>query len=103
MSKKRNHLIHLTVPVLFYEADGVVVAHCPAFDIATEGKNEKQAKKMFKEMFEIFIEDICSRNVLQEVLKECGWRRVEGNALIPFYKPPKFDKKENGYKIRNSS
>jgi len=64
------------VPVLFFEEGDKIVAYSPALDLSTFGKTEEQAKKRFAEAATLFITEIMEMGTVDEVLEECGWRRM---------------------------
>jgi hypothetical protein len=60
------------------------VAYSPALDISTSGKSEKEAKKRFEELVEIFFEEVNTNSNLETVLQELGWKKVRKQ-----WQPPK--------------
>lgn len=68
------------------------IATSPALELSSCGDSFEDALKMFEETAELFFESCIERNVLKEVLEECGWSvdkktitppQVLGNKLIP--------------------
>ena len=59
------------------------VAYTPALDISTTGKTEKEVKKRFESLVEIFLDEIFSAGTANEVLRELGWSRVERKWTPP--------------------
>ncbi len=55
------------------EKPGMYVSYCQALDLCSQGKTQAEAKKNIIEATELFIEDCLERNVLVEVLKDCGF------------------------------
>ena len=68
------------------------VAACPILDITSQGDNEEQAKKNLGEAISLFFTSCFERGVLDEVLKDCGFKAVHHIA-----KPATPDVKKEGY------
>ena len=60
------------------------MAYTPALDISTSGKTEKEVKKRFESLVEIFLEEIFKARIENEVLRELGWTKMERK-----WSPPK--------------
>ena len=69
------------------------VAYAPALDLSTSGKTEKEARKRFEELVEVFFEELHEAGTLQDVLSELGWRKESKQ-----WKPPKFRTESVGIK-----
>ena len=52
------------------------VASCPAFDVASQGETEAEAKKNIAEALFMFLRSCYERGTLDAVLKQCGFRPV---------------------------
>lgn len=52
------------------------VAGCPKLDIFSQGETEEQAKAALDEAIKLWLESCLDRRVLDEALRECGFRRV---------------------------
>ena len=78
----------LKLVVNFIKDGKQVIAYSPALDISTVGKSEEHAKTRFQELVRIFFEDISERNVVDEVLKELGWKKVSISNGQPKWAPP---------------
>jgi len=77
----------ISLPVYFIEENGQVTAHTPALDLATCGKDFDEAKKRFAEIVVIFFEELFEMGTTEEVLEECGWKKVDKE---PFkWEPPR--------------
>jgi len=62
--------------VIFMEQCKKIVAFAPALDLATSANTLEEAKKRFGEVLEIFFEETLKKGTLEQVLAECGWRKV---------------------------
>lgn len=88
--------IEAKIPVLFFQEGKRVVAYSPALDLSTCGDTEKQASKRFAEAVMIFITEVHKMGTLDDVLEECGWRRIpEQNT----WSPPIYKSVEESVKI----
>jgi len=70
-----NRLISVSVPVYFfkYNGDGCIYAECPSLRITTHGKTLSEAKKMFNEAFNLWLE-VALEDGIREELKGLGWK-----------------------------
>ena len=59
------------------------VAYTPALDVATSGKSEKDARKKFEELINLFLEEIVEEGTVNEVLSELGWKKVQRKWTPP--------------------
>lgn len=85
MSKKLR-VEKINLPVFFIEEDDMVSAFTPALDIATCGKNEEEAKERFHELVTTFLDELCEMGTLEEVLLECGWKKISKPTVT--WQPP---------------
>lgn len=69
------------LPVKFVVKSNWVVATCPILDISSQGKTEKIAKKHLKEALSLFFRSCFERGTLEAVLKQCGFKAVEPEAI----------------------
>jgi hypothetical protein len=74
MPRVRFQKVKLTV--IFYREGNKFIAFSPALNISTCGDTEDQAKRRFEEIERIFFEEIDRMGTLEDVLLECGWRKV---------------------------
>jgi hypothetical protein len=89
---KGNKMIAASVPVLFFRLKNSerVFAECPALGISTSGNTLSHAKKMFEEVFSLWVDTIHDGDYdMAEALKSLGWE-ITANAAIP---------KEEVYKV----
>ena len=73
----------IQLPVNFYQEGDLVVATSPALEITTQDETFDEAKKNFEELVGIFFEEYKDINLLEKVLTECGWRKVENRMQSP--------------------
>jgi hypothetical protein len=66
----------VTLTLAFYREGNKFIAYSPALNLSTCGDTEEQAKRRFEELEHIFLEEIDRMGTLEDVLLECGWRKV---------------------------
>jgi len=72
-----NNKLSFKLPVIITKQNRHFVAYTPALDISTSGKTEKEVKKRFVELVNLFIEEIVQADTINDVLSELGWRKVQ--------------------------
>ncbi|MBA3065098.1 hypothetical protein KJ633_00455 [bacterium] len=81
-------LQEIKLSVLFLKEGNKFVAYSPALDISTCGKTFDKTKKRFEELVGIFFEELREKGTLEDVLLECGWRKVSkprARWIPPFF------------------
>ncbi|MBI5150630.1 MAG: type II toxin-antitoxin system HicB family antitoxin [Candidatus Omnitrophica bacterium] len=68
--------LQIKIPIQIIKEDDVFVAYTPALDLCTQGDTYEEAAKMLDEIIRIFFEECIERGTLEQVLKDCGWRKV---------------------------
>lgn len=66
----------VTLTVAFYREANKFIAYSPALDLSTCGDTQEQAKKRFEEITQIFLEETDKMGTIEDVLLECGWKKV---------------------------
>ena len=79
----REIYLSYTLPVLITKQNRRFVAYTSALDISTTGKSEKEAKKRFVELANIFLEEIFTAGTASDVLTELGWSKVQKKWTPP--------------------
>jgi hypothetical protein len=84
----KDRVVKGEIPVIFFKEGKKVIAFSPALDLSTCGNTEKEARKRFAEAVKIFFDEISRMGTLDDVLTECGWRKVtsEHSWSPPIYK-----------------
>jgi len=77
MAEKINIINAVKLTVLFIREGSTVVAHSPALDLSSCGKNIEEAKKGFEEALTLFIEECIRHNTLDAALESLGWERQQ--------------------------
>ncbi|HNR12308.1 MAG TPA: hypothetical protein PLG17_12605 [Thermodesulfobacteriota bacterium] len=62
------------LPIEIKQRKKWVLASCPVLDIHSQGETAAKAKKNLAEALRLFITSCFERGILEEVLKECGFR-----------------------------
>jgi predicted RNase H-like HicB family nuclease len=70
---------NLHLPAVFTREDEWVVACFPHLDVTSQGRTQDEAARNLIEAAQLFIESCFERNVLDEVVKNCGF--VPGHTL----------------------
>ncbi len=78
-----NRYISYNLPVLITKQNKRFVAYTPALDVSTSGKSEKEVRKRFVELANIFIEEIITAGTANDVLAELGWNKVQRKWTPP--------------------
>lgn len=86
MAKLRFQKVALTV--VFYREGNKFIAYSPALDLSTCGDTQEQAKKRFEELERLFFEEIDKMGTLEDVLLECGWKKISRPQKC--WQPPVF-------------
>jgi hypothetical protein len=77
MTKLNTEQEIFNLPVVITKQGKHFVAHSPALDISTSGNTEKDAKKKFVELVDIFLEEIIVAGTIEDVLSELGWKKQQ--------------------------
>jgi len=78
--------IELKLQIFLIPEGDYVNAFCPALELSSFGKDEKDALEGFEEALKIFVEETQKKGTLERVLLDLGWRLVKFPA--PDYQPP---------------
>lgn len=78
-----NNKLSFTLPVLITKQNKRFVAYTPALDISTSGKSEREVKKRFVDMVNLFLEEIVEMKTIDDVLSELGWKKVQKRWAPP--------------------
>jgi len=66
-----------SLPLKIIKKKSWFVASCPILDVHSQGDTEELARKNLKEALSLFFLSCFERGVLDEVLKECGFKAVD--------------------------
>lgn len=78
----------VALQVTFYREGNKFIAHSTALDLSACGDTQAQAKKSFEETLKLFLEETDKMGTLEDVLLECGWKKI-GRAHKS-WQPPMF-------------
>ncbi len=68
----------LVLPAIFHQEGDWIVASFPNLDVTSQGRTRDEAARNLIEAAQLFIESCFERNVLDEVLKDCGFAISHG-------------------------
>ncbi len=66
----------VTLTVTFYREGNKFIAYSPALNLSTCGDSQDQAKRRFEEILGIFLGEVDKMGTLEDVLLECGWKKI---------------------------
>ncbi|MDP2929412.1 MAG: hypothetical protein Q8O01_05045 [Candidatus Omnitrophota bacterium] len=66
----------IALKITLYREGNKFIAYSPALNISTCGDSQFQAQERFEELLEIFLEEIHKMDTCEDVLLECGWKKV---------------------------
>ena len=72
------------LPVRFKKRTHWYVASCPILDVHSQGKTKKEAEKSLIEALSLFLTSCFERGVLDQVLKNCGFKLSTHEKLPGF-------------------
>ena len=61
------------LPVVFFEENGVIIAHCLPLDVSSCGHTEEEARDNIRDALAGFIEACDEMGTLHQVLEEAGF------------------------------
>ena len=76
-------MLEFELPVSILREGEKYIAHTPALDLSTSGKNYPEVKKRFSEIVNIFFEELIRKGTLKEALQGLGWKRVQAKWSPP--------------------
>ncbi|MFO7985113.1 MAG: type II toxin-antitoxin system HicB family antitoxin [Desulfatiglandaceae bacterium] len=62
------------LPLKITKKESWFVASCPILDVHSQGETEELARENLKEALSLFFQSCFERGVLDDVLKECGFK-----------------------------
>ena len=71
-----NIKMTLKIPVSVKKNENWYVSCCPVLNVFSQGKTEKKAKENLADALYLFLTSCLERGVLDEVLKESGFKKV---------------------------
>ncbi len=73
----------VTLNVVFFKEGKDHVAFCPSLNLSTCADTLEHCKKSFSEAVSLFFEELSEMGTLEEVLKDCGWKKVNKTMKPP--------------------
>ena len=75
--------LSIKLPMQIFKERGEFIAYCPALDISTSAASLDEVKKMFAELVKIFIDEIIEAGTIDQVLTQCGWKKIAKKWQLP--------------------
>ncbi|MBI5815954.1 MAG: hypothetical protein HZB29_10150 [Nitrospinae bacterium] len=72
------------LPASLKKEGDIVISHCPALDVWSQGNNQKEALKNLIEAVHLFLVSCYERGTLDKALKECGFKPAKQVKAKPF-------------------
>ena len=66
--------VKVSIDVFIKKQGENFIAYCPALEVSSYGATRKEAKAMFEEALQIFIEETTAMGTFEKVLLELGWK-----------------------------
>ena len=77
---------YANLPVSIQKREKWFLASCAVFDVHSQGNTKKEAERNLIEALSLFLTSCFERGVLDQVLKECGFRSAAHERLPGFRK-----------------
>ena len=77
-TKLHKKAVSAEVTVMLYQQGDYIMAYCPALDLSSYAKTEKEAISSFREALDIFLEYCREQGTLEQNLVACGWKLRRG-------------------------
>ena len=71
-----------SIPVVYFEEGGVIIAHCVPFDVSSCGHDLPEARRNIRDAIAGFVETCEEMGTLEVVLEESGFQK-QGDEWIP--------------------
>lgn len=71
------------VPIVFFAAGGIIIAHCVPLDVSSCGHDMEEARRNIRDAVAGFIEACEEMGTLEEVLEESGFVKQGDNWVPP--------------------
>jgi hypothetical protein len=69
-------MLRVNLPVSILREGKSFIAYTPALDLSTSGRTHEEVRRRFREIVEIFFEEITRRGTLEQVLYDLGWQKM---------------------------
>ncbi|NLE08268.1 MAG: hypothetical protein GX631_03310 [Dehalococcoidales bacterium] len=88
--------IKAKIPVILFKEGKNIIAYSPALDLSSCGPTEEAARERFAEAARLFLTETAKMGTLDEVMKECGWKKVPNKQG---WQPPVYKSTEESVNI----
>jgi predicted RNase H-like HicB family nuclease len=83
LSMLRYNTSNITFQIL--KQGGCFIAICSVLDLSTQGKTVEETQKRMIEVIDIFFQEIVKKDVIEEVLADLGWEKIDDQMQAPDY------------------
>ena len=80
-----KRIAKVELPVIIFKQGTQFVAYTPALDFTTCGDTFEQAKDNFHEGVQMLLDDFLERDVLEEMLRDFGWKKIAKKWMPPAF------------------
>jgi predicted RNase H-like HicB family nuclease len=81
--------VNVDIIISIFKESKYYVAYCPALELSSYGKTEKEAKAYFEDALKVFLEDTIERGTLEKCLLKFGWTLQQKPEIK--YLPPRIE------------
>jgi hypothetical protein len=98
ISRRKTHKIKVSLTLISFKENNVIIIYSPALDLSGYGKNESEAKQSFEIAIEEFLRYTIDKGTFESELKKLGWKISEKEKSVN-YKQPYLDQllRDNKY------
>lgn len=98
ISKRKTQMIKVSLSLISFKENNVIIIYSPALDLSGYGKNESEAKQSFEIAIKEFLRYTIDKGTFESELKKLGWKISEKEKSVN-YKQPYLDQllRDNKY------
>ncbi|MBF0253988.1 MAG: hypothetical protein HQL11_02540 [Candidatus Omnitrophica bacterium] len=78
----KKTVIRAKIPIMYMKEGDIYVCFTPALNLVSHGDTFEEAERNFAKSLKLFIREVTRMGTWEEVLSECGWRKIN-NRLTP--------------------
>jgi predicted RNase H-like HicB family nuclease len=76
-------MMQVNLPVSILREGKSFIAYTPALDLSTSGRTYEEARRRFREIVGIFLEEIAKKGQLENTLRDLGWTKTRARWTPP--------------------
>ncbi|MFA6394075.1 MAG: hypothetical protein WCW25_04350 [Patescibacteria group bacterium] len=81
--RKKALKCEVNIAVSIFKEGASFVAYSPVLDLSTSAGSLKKVKERFSEAVSLFFEELMEKGILEEALKDLGWKKVKSEMVPP--------------------